>query len=98
MPRLSMPGITREAKDAIERRGAEDLRRARALDAQRETGQATTMEQQADRTLLKFGFTADSFQNFAANLGLGTDNISSGASYGFNPISRVRTLLEWMHR
>ena len=42
--------------------------------------------------------SADSFQNFAANMGLGTDNISSGASYGFNPITRNRTMLEWIHR
>lgn len=42
--------------------------------------------------------TTDSFQNFAANMGLGTDNISSGASYGFNPITRNRTILEWIHR
>jgi phage-related protein (TIGR01555 family) len=40
----------------------------------------------------------DTFQNFAAKLGLGTDNVSSGSGYGFNPISRVRPLLEWIHR
>ena len=42
--------------------------------------------------------TRDSFQNFAARLGIGTDNLSSMSTYGFNPISRVRTLLEWMYR
>lgn len=42
--------------------------------------------------------TADSMQNFAAALGIGTDNLSSYTTYGFNPISRVRTLLEWIHR
>lgn len=42
--------------------------------------------------------TSDTFVNFAANVGIGTDNISSGNTYGFNPISRVRTLLEWMYR
>lgn len=40
----------------------------------------------------------DSFQNFAMNLGIGTDNPMSGSTYGFNPISRNRTLLEWVHR
>lgn len=40
----------------------------------------------------------DSFQNFAANMGLGTDNITSSSTYGFNPITRNRTLLEWIHR
>lgn len=42
--------------------------------------------------------TGDSFQNFAAKVGIGTDNISSGGTYGFNPISRNRGLLEWMYR
>lgn len=43
-------------------------------------------------------FVGDSFQNFSANLGYGTANISSGATYGFNPISRNHTQLEWMYR
>ena len=42
--------------------------------------------------------TTDNFQNFRANLGTGTNNLMSGGSYGFNPISRQRTLLEWMYR
>jgi phage-related protein (TIGR01555 family) len=42
--------------------------------------------------------TVDSFQNFTFNLGIGTDNPSSDATYGFNPITRNRTLLEWIHR
>lgn len=43
--------------------------------------------------------TADSFQNFALRMGVGTDNKSlSGGTYGFNPLSRNRTLLEWMYR
>ena len=42
--------------------------------------------------------TADSLQNFAANLGVGLDNQLSASTYGFNPITRVRTLLEWIHR
>jgi phage-related protein (TIGR01555 family) len=42
--------------------------------------------------------TTDSYQNFALNLGIGTDNALSGSTYGFNPISRNRTILEWMHR
>lgn len=40
----------------------------------------------------------DSFQNFALNLGIGTDNPLSGSTYGFNPVTRIRTLLEWIHR
>jgi uncharacterized protein len=50
----------------------------------------------ADASLRKA--TTDSFQNFEQNLGIGTNNSTSAASYGFNPITRIRTLLEWMHR
>ncbi len=42
--------------------------------------------------------TTDSFQNFGLNLGQGTDNALSGSTYGFNPITRIRTLLEWIYR
>lgn len=42
--------------------------------------------------------TNDSFQNFSARLGMGADNLMAQSSYGFNPISRTRTLLEWVHR
>lgn len=40
----------------------------------------------------------DSFVNFAANLGIGSDNLMSGSTYGFNPVTRNRTMLEWIHR
>jgi phage-related protein (TIGR01555 family) len=50
----------------------------------------------ADRLARKF--TGDSFNNFAAKLGIGSDNLSTSNTYGFNPITRVRTLLEWMYR
>ena len=42
--------------------------------------------------------TNDSFQNFTAQLGYGTSNQMSGSTYGFNPITRNRTLLEWAYR
>jgi phage-related protein (TIGR01555 family) len=42
--------------------------------------------------------TLDSFQNFAMSLGMGTDNQLSASTYGFNPITRQRVLLEWIHR
>lgn len=35
----------------------------------------------------------DSFVNFRQNLGVGSDSPLSSATYGFNPISRIRTLL-----
>ena len=42
--------------------------------------------------------SVDTFQNFAAKVGIGTDNMSTNNTYGFNPISRNRTLVEWMYR
>lgn len=42
--------------------------------------------------------TFDSFTNFTANLGYGTNNVGSGTTYGFHPLSRERQLLEWMYR
>jgi phage-related protein (TIGR01555 family) len=42
--------------------------------------------------------TTDSFQNLQHRLGIGGDNALSTGSYGFNPITRNRTLLEWIHR
>ena len=42
--------------------------------------------------------TVDSFVNFAQKLGIGADNSFSGSTYGFNPISRNRILLEWIYR
>lgn len=40
----------------------------------------------------------DSFVNFSQNLGVGANNAMTSSSYGFNPITRNRTMLEWMHR
>lgn len=44
------------------------------------------------------GRTIDSFVNFAQKAGVGADNALSTARYGFNPTTRNRILLEWMHR
>jgi len=52
----------------------------------------------AEVATAKLIHTSDSFQNFAAKVGIGTDNQSSASTYGFNPISRNRGLLEWMYR
>ncbi|QEE26379.1 DUF1073 domain-containing protein [Rhodanobacter glycinis] len=43
-------------------------------------------------------FTADSFQNFEARVGIGTNNQSAGGSYGFDFISRNRVQMEAMYR
>lgn len=42
--------------------------------------------------------TRDSYQNFAAQMGVGADTLLSSSNYGFNPITRNRTLLEWIYR
>lgn len=63
------------------------------------SAKGTARRMKAEDAKLRKGHpTADSFQNFAAKLGIGTDNMMSGSTYGFNPITRVRTLLEWIHR
>lgn len=51
-----------------------------------------------DKAAKKASSTMDSFVNFAHNLGVGTDNPLTSATYGFNPVTRNRTLLEWVHR
>ncbi len=43
-------------------------------------------------------FTADSFQNFAARVGLGAGSQNDQSSYSFNYLSRNRLLLEAMYR
>lgn len=43
-------------------------------------------------------FVGDSFQDFQHGIGYGTSGPLSSATYGFNPISRNHTLLEWMYR
>lgn len=40
----------------------------------------------------------DSYQNVEARLGIGTDNQSSSATYGFNPVTRSRQQLDYMYR
>lgn len=42
--------------------------------------------------------TLDSFVNFAQKMGVGADNALSTSRYGFNPITRNRIQLEWVHR
>lgn len=42
--------------------------------------------------------TVDSFINFQHKLGIGADNVLSSSTYGFNPITRNRIQLEWIHR
>lgn len=75
-----------------ERRSVKGL--ARSALAQDRAARADLKKQQREY----FKKQGDSFQNFAAALGIGTQNLLSTATYGFNPITRVRTMLEWIHR
>jgi phage-related protein (TIGR01555 family) len=42
--------------------------------------------------------TADSFQNFISRVGIGTGSQVDGSTYGFNPVSRDWTKLEFAYR
>ena len=42
--------------------------------------------------------TSDSFQNFAARVGLGAGNQNSASGYGFSPVTRNRVELEFAYR
>src|ERR1700742_4678829 len=43
------------------------------------------------------GKAADAFQNFGLAIGMGTNNALSQSQYGFYPIPRVRTMLDWSY-
>lgn len=51
-----------------------------------------------DSASAKRFMAADSFQNFEARVGIGTNNQSSGGGYGFDFISRNRVQMEAMYR
>ena len=63
--------------------------------------QVLTEEKRAAKTPLlgaASATTLDSFTNFAQKMGVGADNPLSTARYGFNPVTRNRIQLEWVHR
>ncbi len=69
--------------------------KAAARDAMREDAKARKPSGSA-QTL--GAATVDSFVNFAHKLGIGADNVLTSGSYGYNPITRNRQLLEWIYR
>lgn len=71
---------------------AQTMRRRRSL--------AATVEKAGveERRARRKPPTVDSFQNFAASIGIGTPNQASAGTYGFHPLTRERTLLEWVYR
>lgn len=86
MAKVTHKGTARHV-EAENRAAARALRKATTLDSA--PGDLETMA--AGRTL-------DSFVNFMQKMGVGADNALSTAGYGFNPITRVRTMLEWIYR
>lgn len=71
---------------------------AKAQGVSKATEARLTRDAKAAGRHVKNASTGDSFQNFAARVGIGTNNLSTDSSYGFNPISRIQTLMEWMYR
>lgn len=65
-------------------------------DAKREDARAR--RQLHTGTSLSAVATDDSFNNFSQKLGVGADNALTSSSYGYNPITRNRQQLEWIHR
>lgn len=73
--------------------------RARPVSVKRAAQKAKTQDNRArDQAGGTRAATADSFQNFAFKMGIGADNALTTSSYGFNPITRNRVLLDWIHR
>jgi hypothetical protein len=72
--------------------------RAAVRDAKREDKAARERPPTGSGSTLSGVATADSFVNMAHKLGVGADNALSSSTYGYNPITRNRTLLEWIHR
>lgn len=66
--------------------------------AVREDAKARKQLAKARETFLLDGVTKDSFVNFTQALGVGADNPLTTSGYGFNPITRIRNTLDWIHR
>jgi len=70
--------------------------RAAVRDAKR--AEARALKDLHTGTQLNGVETFDSFVNFAHKLGVGADNALTSGTYGFNPVTRNRLGLEWIHR
>lgn len=90
--KVSVAGAVRQAKQ-------EEAARARSVQKAFKDASTKAMAARSGGDAPKLSTTTmDSFINFAHKLGVGADNALSSGSYGYNPITRVRTLLEWIHR
>ena len=70
-------------------------RKPKTRSVRRVVDKARKDEDTAVAAAVKFN---DSFENFASKLGIGADNAFSFGTYGFNPVTRIRTLMEWIYR
>src|SRR5574343_580926 len=69
-----------------------------AWPAERNNMSRRTRRQQAKPAGAQSAQTFDSFQNLLTRTGLGAGSQNDGAGYGFNPVSRNRTQLEFAYR
>lgn len=74
------------------------VRAARQAERQDAKGREVYNEMAGEAANSHRMFTSDSFQNLALKLGIGADNALTGSTYGYYPITRIRVLLEWIHR
>jgi len=84
--RVNIKDLAAQTRDA---EAQERASRAAAGRGREPTGSGASIE--AVRTL-------DAFVNYANNLGVGADNILTTSSASFAPLTRIRTVLEWMYR
>lgn len=93
VPKQSLPSHRRRSvADVADRARKADVKARKTSTA---SGQAIVTRDEVAQLKIP---TMDSFVNFAQKMGIGADNPLSSASYGFNPITRLRTILEWMYR
>jgi uncharacterized protein len=92
MPARSIKGVAQRAV-------REDKKLRAQITKDRENYLKAAMKGSKDsKNYLADGVTKDSFVNFTQALGIGADNPLTTAGYGFNPITRIRNTLDWIHR
>jgi len=72
--------------------------KVRVTQATMDRAQRAERKQIKDTAKASKAKTADAYQNFQQSIGIGTDNSLTTSTYGFNPITRIRVLLEWIYR
>jgi phage-related protein (TIGR01555 family) len=88
MPRIREPQKVRVSQATLDRATKDEKKQINEIAAR--TAAATGQEASSK--------TGDAYQNFQQSIGIGTDNALTNSTYGFNPITRIRVLLEWIYR